>query len=111
MGCDKIYWQLDLKPGYPVPMSAALPSVLSLQSKFVHGKHKKEIGEFKLRFILNQMSGKIYINHLSVFPQLLVKLLAYSVIVKGTSGFTSNTLLIRFSIMLQFIWFTECIKL
>ena len=42
---------------------------------------------------------------------ILVKLLAYSVIIKGTSGFMSNTLLIRFSIMLQFIKFTECIKL
>ena len=31
----------------------------------------------------------------------MVKLLAYSVIIKCTSGFTSNTLLIRFPIMLS----------
>ena len=33
--------------------------------------------------------------------QILVKLFAYSVIIKGTSGFTSYTLLIRFPIMLS----------
>ena len=38
------------------------------------------------------------------FKTILVKLLGYSVIIKGTSGFTSNTLLFRFSVMLQYIY-------